>query len=153
MVNKNHTSSKQIFCMPSIKKKVKSEQVTFKLPLLILELPWVTKAEFHLTITSIQYQVIPNSPNKNHENCITDSKENYYWDLQSKTTIIIAYPLSPWWDTSPDCRPPTHPSPIFHWVFPVVYWWSYPLPPPPPQGFCQRSQHSKQPFLWLEPGS
>ena len=42
--------------MPSIKKKVKSEQVTFKLPLLILELPWVTKAEFQLTITSIPYQ-------------------------------------------------------------------------------------------------
>ena len=67
---------------------------------LTLQLPWVTKTEFLLTI-SIQYQAdewweyrqiliwgllvdpIPNSLNQHHKNCVADSKENYWWDLRS----------------------------------------------------------------------
>ena len=61
----------------------------------------MTKTEFLLTISKQYHEdkwwelrkisiigllidPVPNSPNKHDDNCLADSKENYWWDLGSQ---------------------------------------------------------------------
>ena len=37
-----------------------------------------------MSIRGLLVDSIPNYPNKHHENCIADSKENYQLDLESR---------------------------------------------------------------------
>ena len=37
-----------------------------------------------ISISGLLVDPISNSPDWHHENCMVDSKENYYWDLGSK---------------------------------------------------------------------